>query len=496
MPEMMTSPKRTVGKSSSGPAVISWIETHCRFTNAKWWGQPFVLQPWQRRLILGLFECDPATRRRLIRWAYISVPKKNGKTELMAALALWFLIASGEPVPLIVCAAGSDEQADELFGAVVRMVEASPTLSQICKTFDAEILCPSIPGGKIVRVAATAKKHGSNLDGKNIFVIICDELHVWEGERGRIVWGTLTRGTVVREEPMVLQITTAGFDRESICYEQYSYAKRVVAGPDHDGVTDDAFFAYISEANDKDPYDNPEVWAESNPSYGTVMQEPFYRDQLSKQPENEFRRFYLNQWTRSADSWLPPGAWDDCLSADEIPDGAEVCIGVDVALYHDCTAVALVHRTDEGKFIVRARVWSPRETGEVDVTDVMSYLREMSFKYKLRMVSYDPRFFDVPAKMLADEGLPMVEEPQSAPRMVPACGFAYEQIAARNVAHNGDPLLEEHVLAAAQRQSETGWTLSKNKSKQKIDACIAMVLAMWAYATPPAPDIDFVGGWS
>lgn len=494
MPTLTTSSKSKGGKPRTKAAeVIRWVERHCRFTNAQWHGKPFRFLPWQKRMLAGLFEVDEDNRR-FIRWAYVSVPKKNGKTELMAALALWFLIASGEPVPLIVLAAGSDEQADELFGAASRMVEASPTLSAICEVYESEIVCPSIPGGKIVRVSATAKKHGSNLDGKNVYVVICDELHVWEGDRGRIVWGTLTRGTVVRQEPMVLQITTAGFDRESICYEQYSYAKKVAAG----AVVDDAYFAYVVEAEEKACHDDPGAWRDANPSFGMVMQEPFYRDQLTKQPENEFRRFYMNQWTRSDESWLPPGAWDACRKPEiGIPDGAEVTVGVDVALYHDDTAVVIVHRTDDGRFVVRARAWEPPADGSgIDVTDVMQHIRELSFRYRIREVTYDPRFFDVPAKMLEDEGIPMVEFPQDAGRMVPACGFAYEQIVAGNVVHDGDPILEEHVMSAAQRTGERGWTLSKGKSKHVIDACIAMVIGMHRWHapedTPPAPFVIVV----
>lgn len=488
MTTLMTPSKSKGGKPlTDARRVIRWIETHCRFTNAQWHGKPFRLLPWQKLMIAGLFELDPETRRRVIRWAYVSVPKKNGKTELMAALALWFLIASGEPVPLIVLAAGSDEQADELFGAASRMVEASPTLSAICEVYESEILCPSIPGGKIVRVSATAKKHGSNLDGKNVYVVIADELHVWEGDRGRIVWGTLTRGTVVRQEPMILQITTAGFDRESICYEQYSYAKKVAGGV----VEDDAYFAYVVEADEKAAHDDPDVWRDANPSFGMVMQEPFYRDQLTKQPENEFRRFYMNQWTRSQESWLPPGAWDACRADDEIPDGADITVGVDVALYHDDTAVVTIHRTDTGKYIVRSRVWEPPKDGTgIDVADVMQHIRDLSFRYRIKEVTYDPRFFDVPAGMLEDEGIPMIEYPQDPGRMVPACGYAYEQIAAGNVAHNGDPILEEHVLSAAQRPGERGWTLSKGKSKHVIDACIAMVIGMYRWATPEEPTVE------
>lgn len=467
-------------RRTKGFEVARWIETHCRFTNGRWIGQPFRLLPWQKAVIRDLFEVDDAGRRRY-RWAYISTAKKSGKTELGAALALWFLIGSEEPAPLVVCAAGSDDQADLIFGAARTMVESSPTLREICEVFESEILVPSIPGAKLVRVSASARKHGSNLDGKNIYVVICDELHVWEGERGEIVWGTLTRGTGARSEPMTLQFTTAGFDRTSICWRQYRLAKQAQADPEANRT----FFSYISEAPEGADHTDPAAWSQANPSLGVTVSEEFFGDQLAVQPEAEFRRFYLNQWTRSEASWLPSGAWEACRDETvEIPDKAEVFVGVDVALYHDSTAVVVAHRREDGRAVVRSKVWEPAE-GRIDVTDVMQHIRDLADRYRVQRVVYDPRFFDVPAGMLADEGIPMLEVPQPPERMVPACGLAFEQIVGGNVVHDGDPVLADHVLSAQQRPGERGWTLSKGRSKRHIDACIAMVLALWESTQKP-----------
>ena len=221
----MPRPKPSTPSSSRtktrGFHVIAWIETHCVFTTGEWIGKPFVLLPWQKRLILELFELRPDGLR-LKRWAYIQVAKKNGKSEMAAALALYFLIGDGEPSPLVIIAAASDEQADLVYGAARRMCELSPTLSQITECFDKEILVPSIPGAKLQRVAAVA---GTN-DGKNIHAVICDELHEWQGPKGEAVWNVLTNGTGARRQPMVIQTTTAGFDLETICGRQYQYAQR------------------------------------------------------------------------------------------------------------------------------------------------------------------------------------------------------------------------------------------------------------------------------
>jgi phage terminase large subunit-like protein len=482
-------PRRTQGFE-----VIAWIEQNCVYPQGRWVGQPFILLLWQKLLILALFEINPATRMRLFRWAYISVPKKNGKTALMAALALWFLIGSGEPSPVVVCAAGSDDQADLLFDAAKTMAELSPTLQLLTKVYEAEIHVPSIVGARLVRVSASARKFGSNLDGKDIYVVICDELHVWEGERGRLVWGTLTRGGAAREQPMVIQITTAGFDRESICWEQYVHAKKVLADPSFDP----AYYAYIVEADETDPYDSPATWAKVNPSYGVIMQEAYYTDQLTKQPINEFKRFYCNMWTLSLESWLPEGAWDRCLDPElDIPLGEWVVCATDVSLRRDATAVAWVwpilaeeptivvnadgeqiEQYEVLHWVVRAKVWEPPKGGKIDYGAVKKHIRWLRNNFELAEAAYDPRLFELPAAELLDDDVPMVEFPQSIERMIPACAYAYEQIAGTIVAHDGDAEFTDHVLSATQRQTEAGWTLSKGRSKRHIDACIAMVMAL------------------
>src|SRR3990167_7772629 len=126
--------KESGRKRTKGFHVIRWIEANCVFTNGEWIGKPFRFLPWQREVILGLFEVGDDGLRRY-RWAYISVPKKNGKTEMAAALGLYFLIGDEEPSPLVVCSAASDDQADLVYGAAKTMCELSPTLRQITEPY-------------------------------------------------------------------------------------------------------------------------------------------------------------------------------------------------------------------------------------------------------------------------------------------------------------------------------------------------------------------------
>lgn len=147
-----------------------------------------------------------------------------------------------------------------------------------------------------------------------------------------------------------------------------------------------------------------------------------------------------------------------------------------MALKHDSIAVVIAQPQDE-KIVTRARIWQPRDEG-VDVAAVEAHLRSLHGEFEVREFVYDPAYFQRSAEQLSDDGLPMVEFPQSAVRMIPACGNAYEMIVNKKIAHDGSPTFTDQVLSAAQRMTDTGWRLSKGKSKRKIDACIALVMAL------------------
>jgi phage terminase large subunit-like protein len=136
-----------------------------------------------------------------------------------------------------------------------------------------------------------------------------------------------------------------------------------------------------------------------------------------------------------------------------------------------------MQRRPDGRLHAKVRLWVPTAADPVDVTDVMHYLRQLDAAYQLEAVSFDPRFFDVPAKMLEDEGLPMIEVPQSVEHMTPAVGSTFELIKRGELSHDGDEAFAMHILDAVPRFNERGFTLAKGKSKGRIDAAVALCLA-------------------
>jgi phage terminase large subunit-like protein len=209
---------------------------------------------------------------------------------------------------------------------------------------------------------------------------------------------------------------------------------------------------------------------------------------VKQSSETSVRRWRLNQWVRSQESWLPEGAWAQCVAPEiQLDTELPVWVGIDMALKRDTIGICIAQPQGE-RCVVRAKIWNPEIDG-IDIAGVEAYLREIHNTYEVREFVYDPAFFERSAEALSDEGMNLVTFPQSASRMIPACGNAYEMIVAKKIAHDGSPTFTDQVLSAAQRMSDKGWTLSKGKSRRKIDSCIAMVMALDRATTKPVETI-------
>ncbi len=348
------------------------------------------------------------------------------------------------------------------------MCEHSPTLRAITERFDREILVPSIPGARLRRVAAAA---GTN-DGQNIHAVVCDELHEWQGEKGRAVWTTLTNGTGARRQPLVLQITTAGWDQDSICFEQYQHAKGVQSGE----IDDRRYHSHWLEAPGDADFHDPEVWRAVNPSIGVTVREDFYADQITKKPENVFRRYFLNQWTEAEEGWITPAEWDACAGQPQLTPEVECFVGVDIGRRKDSTAIVAAGIVD-GNLHIRALIRVPTAWRPVAVADARADVAKLHADLDVRETAYDPYLFAESSEMLEELGIAMVEFPQTDHRMAPASEALYELIRAGRVVHDGDRELRSQLLAAVPAQTERGVRISKRKSKRRIDAAVALAMA-------------------
>lgn len=450
-------------KHTDGDEVIQFAQDHFRVLKGFRAGDPLTFTSWQKWLMRALFERNDDGRLRYRR-ALIGLPRKQGKSLMGSTIAVYGMIA-GEPGAEVYAVAGDRQQARIIFNEAKQQIQQSPMLSQVAKVYRDAIEMPTF--GSVFRVLSSEFRSQAGL---NPSLVLFDEL--WN-QTNADLYDQMSLGSGARLEPLVLSITTAGYDLDSVAGRQYHYGKQCAAGE----VKDETFGFWWWEAKPDCDINDRSQWRAANPNISErLLSIDDLQTAVNQTSESAFRRWRLNQWVRAQESWLPAGAWEQNRSDRELRLDLPVFVGIDMALKHDSVAVVVAQPQDD-VIVVRSRVWLPAEEG-VDVSAVEQHLRDLHLQYKVMEFAYDPAYFQRSAESLADDGLPMVEFPQNGLRMVPACGNAYELIVNRKLAHDGSPTLTDQVLSAAQRITETGWRLSKNKSKRKIDACIAMVIAL------------------
>lgn len=394
----------------------------------------------------------------------MGLPRKQGKSLMGSALALYGLFA-GEAGAEVYAAAGDRRQARIVFNEAREQVMKSPTLASYCKVYRDAIEVPAF--NSVFRVLSADAKSQAGL---NPSFVIFDELWV---QRNDDLYDQLTLGSGARLDPMIVSITTAGYDINTLCGRLFDYGKSVAANEEDDPAF--GFFWWDSPA-ENDIHD-PKNWAKCNPNLAEGLIDPTELATSAQQSsEMAFRRFRLNQWVRAEESWLPAGAWERLAGEVILDPDLETWVGIDMALKHDSIAVVMA-QPQENKVAVHAQIWHPQDA-IVDVATIEHYLREIHLKYNIKEFAFDPAYFQRSAEILVDDGLPMVEYPQHGQRMIPACGHAYEMIINNRLVHDGSPTFTDQVLSAAQRMTDVGWRLSKGKSRRKIDACIALVMAV------------------
>lgn len=450
-------------KVTDGDDVISFASDFLRVSKGVRAGEPLEFVEWQQWLLRALLERRDNNKLRYRR-ALIGLPRKQGKSLMGSTLALYGLFA-GEAGAEVYSAAGDRKQARIVFNEAKEQVIKSPVLSSYCKVYRDAIEVPAY--NSVYRVLSADAKSQAGL---NPSLVIFDELWV---QRNDDLYDQLTLGSGARLDPQVVAITTAGYDIDTLCGRLYDYGKSVSAGE----IDDENFGFFWWEAPADCSITDEKVWKVCNPNLAQGLLDPEDLATSAQQSsEMSFRRFRLNQWVRAEESWLPAGAWERCVGDAVIEPDLPAWVGIDMALKHDSIAVVIA-QPQENKVALQAKVWHPSEKA-VDVQEIEAYLRELHLTLDIKEFTYDPAYFQRSSEILIDDGLPMVEYPQSSHRMVPACGHAYELIINNKVVHNGSPVFTDQVLSAAQRMTDNGWRLSKGKSRRKIDACIAMVIAL------------------
>jgi phage terminase large subunit-like protein len=464
---------------SRSARAIRFIETYCKPAKGTGHGERLVLAPFQKAFI----------RKALgkgIDIGVLATPRGNGKSSLGGALAVWALFdddSTGSPqIPIIHMTVAMAIRS--CYGVAVSMIRAEPELERRSLIYTG-VSTPRVfvpyNGGELFPMSNEV----GGLQGLDPSLAVVDEIGFQPIES----WDSLRMGAGKRERSTIVGVGTPGFDRENALW----HLRKAVG----EGAKLPGFYLRQYAAPEGCAIDDRKAWRIANPAIKAgFLRESALETDLGITPPAHFQIFRLGQWVEGTDAWLGANGrnvWEGLVSPWDFVDGAPTWVGIDIGLRHDSTAVVTVQKRPDGRLHATCRLWVPTADEPVDMTDVMQHIRELDERYDLQTVGYDPRFFDISAKYLADEGIDMVEQPQSLERMTPAIGSLYELIRGGGLTHDGDPAFAAQVLAAVPRFNDRGFTLAKGKSRGRIDAAVALALAV-DRVQREAPVVEFSAG--
>ena len=464
---------------------------------------PLDIADWQIFIVSQLYGwMRSSDGYRRFRTAYVEVPRKSGKSTFCSGLALYGLIADGESSAEIYSASTTRDQSRIVHGDAQAMIKKSPQLLQHLKVHRSAILHDS-SGSKFEPLSSDA----GSLEGRSPSFSVVDELHVHKSSE---IWDVLNVASGARAQPIIFAITTAGTNREGICYELREYCMKVI--DPHLDVEDDTFFAAIWTIDEGDDWKDPEVWKKANPSYGiSVFPDDLERmaRQAMESPsaETNFRTKRLNQWMSSSSAWLTSQDWE--ATAGERPPiehfaGKPCYMGLDLASVSDFASMAMLF-VEDGKLYpyiqhylpedtvsnatgyigVKYRDWTDAgyiKTTEGNITD-LSYIEEDIEKamglYNVREIAYDAYGATQLSASLIEKGAPMVKFNQGIMSMSDPSKELEKSVKAKTLVHGGDPVLSWMVSnCVLYIDPNDNIKIKKEGDKNKIDGVIALVMAL------------------
>ena len=292
--------KKSVYDKDAADYAVNFIQALCH-TKGTWAGKPFELIDWQEQIIRDLFGTLKPNGYRQFNTAYVEIPKKMGKSELAAAVALLLTCGDGEERAEVYGCAADRQQATIVFDVAADMVRMCPALNKRVKILASQKRIIYTPTNSFYQVlsAEAYSKHGFNIHG-----VVFDELHT---QPDRKLFDVMTKGSGdARMQPLYFLITTAGTDTNSICYETHQKAKDILEGR----KIDPTFYPVIYGAAEDDDWTDPEVWKKANPSLGITVgidkvQAACESARQNPGEENAFRQLRLNQWVKQSIRWMP-----------------------------------------------------------------------------------------------------------------------------------------------------------------------------------------------
>lgn len=446
-----------------GERVCAFIERFCRVTTGSRAGQPVRLRPFQREIICGLYGEAGGPRKRA---GYVSIPRKNGKSWLAAAVALFALCADDEPGAEVYIVAGDEAQARVTFRYASRMVALSPELAAVVQVFR-ERLEHEQSGSVMEPLSSDADLRL----GLNPHLVICDEVAVVRRE----LWDAMRLGMGARERPLLVGITTPGHSTDSLAWSLTEHGR---------GGDDPSFYFREWTAPAGCAVTDERAWHAANPALGPGgwLSLDDLRSTVRSTPEHAFRRFRLGQWTASASAWLPFGLWAERTDATRsLADGERVCLGFDGSASGDSTALVAVSVAAPHHVEVLG-CWESTSDPRwrVDRPDVQRAVEAAFDRFDVAELACDPFGWraEVAAWAVRWPGR-VTEWPTNVlSRMGKACDLAYTGVAQGRVTHDGDSRLARHLGNCGVKPTTYGDVIVKGRTfTHKIDLAVAFVVA-------------------
>lgn len=484
---------------------VMFIE-NLRHTKGEFYNKPFDLLPWQEKIVRDIFGTLKPDGCRQFTTAYIEVPKKCGKSELAAAVALYMLCADGEQRAEVYGCAADREQSSLVFDVSCDMIRLCPALKKRCA------IRPSRKAITYKPTNSTYKALSADVAGKsgvNVSALVFDELWV---QKDRKFFDMMTKGTSdARRNPLHFIITTAGNDVNTICYEMHQKAVDIMEGR----KADPTFYPVIYSAGPDDDWKDPEVWKKANPSLGITISMEKVRQacesaQQNPSEENAFRQLRLNQWVKQTIRWMPMDKWDACaFPVDEDDLTGRVCYGgLDLSSTSDLTSFSLVFPPDDpdtGKYEILPFFWLPEDTlpirvardhvlydvwerqGYIHTTEgnvihygfIEKFIENLGKKFNIREIAFDRWGAVQMTQDLEDMGFTIVPFGQGFKDMSPPTKELMKLVLEKRIAHGGNPVLRWNMDNVTIRQDPAGnIKADKAKSTEKIDGAIATIMAL------------------
>lgn len=475
-------------------------------TKGIWAGKPFELLPWQEQIVRDVFGILKPNGYRQFNTAYIEIPKKNGKSELAAAVALLLCCGDFEERAEVYSCASDRQQASIVFDVAADMVRMCPALSKRVKILTANKRIIYKPTRSFYQVlsAEAYSKHGFNISG-----VVFDELHAQPDRR---LFDVMTKGSGdARTQPLYFLITTAGSDINSIGYEVHQKAADLIAGR----KIDKTFYPVIYGAADDEDWTSPEVWKKANPSLGVTvpLEKVIAACESAKQTpaeENSFRQLRLNQWTKQENRWLSTLKWDACAkNFSETDLAGRICFGgLDLSSTTDLTAFVLVFppTVEDDCFFILPYFWLPEETlelrsrrdhvpydlwrreGLLNVTEgnvvnysyIEKFIGELGKKFQIQEIAFDRwNATQLTQNLEAEYDFQMVQFGQGFASMSAPTKELEKLVLERKIFHDGNKILRWNIDNIVIKLDPAGnIKIDKGKSTEKVDGAVALVMAL------------------